>query len=110
MTLEYVLRKNGLEPGVITSYSIHYTKLYDGMHFAPTVNNKEALLKENIYENIYITGNTVIDALKYTVSSSYTFTNETLKSIDFNAKRVIVLTAHRRENLGDPLKNICSVV
>ena len=79
------------------------------IHFAPTDNNKENLLKESIKEDIYVTGNTVIDALKTTVSSTYQFTNETLKSVDFN-KKVIVVTAHRRENLGEPLENICNAI
>lgn len=81
------------------------------MHFSPTVNNKENLLKENISEEgIYITGNTVIDALKTTVKSDYIFADETLKSLDFENKRVILVTAHRRENLGEPLENICGAL
>lgn len=80
------------------------------IHFCPTESNKKNLLKENIKEDsIYITGNTVIDALRTTVSSTYEFTNETLKNIDFN-KKVVVVTAHRRENLGEPLENICNAV
>ena len=79
------------------------------IHFAPTDNNKENLLKESINQDIYVTGNTVIDALKTTVTSTYQFANETLKEIDFN-KKVIVVTAHRRENLGEPLENICNAI
>lgn len=78
------------------------------MHFSPTVKNKNNLLRENVpEENIYITGNTVIDALKTTVSDSYEFKDETLKNTDFKNNRVIIMTAHRRENLGEPLRNIC---
>ena len=81
------------------------------MHFSPTVKNKNNLLKENIpEENIYITGNTVIDALKTTVREDYEFVDETLKNTDFENKRVILVTAHRRENLGQPLENICSAL
>ena len=77
------------------------------LHFAPTVMNKNNLLKENINEkDIFITGNTVIDALKTTVRDDYKFADETVASLDFS-KKVIVVTAHRRENLGEPLKNIC---
>ncbi|MBQ4160410.1 MAG: UDP-N-acetylglucosamine 2-epimerase (non-hydrolyzing) [Clostridia bacterium] len=77
-------------------------------HFSPTVSNKNNLLKESINPaKIYITGNTVIDALKSTVREDYTFTDETLRNLDFNARRVVLVTAHRRENLGEPLKNIC---
>ena len=81
------------------------------MHFSPTVNNKNNLLKENITEeDIYITGNTVIDALKTTVREDYVFEDETLRGLDFENRKVILVTAHRRENLGEPLKNICSAL
>lgn len=78
------------------------------LHFAPTASNKSNLLNEGIKENkIYITGNTVIDALKTTVRDDYRFENKVLANIDYKAKRVITVTAHRRENLGKPLNNIC---
>lgn len=78
-------------------------------HFSPTISNKNNLLKENVDEStIYITGNTVIDALKTTVKEKYTFADETLNSLDFEGKKVILMTAHRRENLGKPLEDICS--
>lgn len=77
-------------------------------HFSPTVANKNNLLKENVKaDKIYITGNTVIDALKSTVQKDYKFSDPTLASLDFSAERVILVTAHRRENLGEPLRNIC---
>ncbi len=81
------------------------------LHFAPTKRNFENLIKENVdTEKIYITGNTVIDALKTTVKDDYQFNDETLRSLDFENNRVIVVTAHRRENLGEPLKNICNAI
>ncbi|MBQ2897877.1 MAG: UDP-N-acetylglucosamine 2-epimerase (non-hydrolyzing) [Clostridia bacterium] len=81
------------------------------MHFSPTVKNKNNLLKEGMNEDdIYITGNTVIDALKTTVRDNYKFVDKTLKGLDFENKRVILVTAHRRENLGQPLKNICEAI
>ena len=81
------------------------------MHFSPTEKNKSNLLKENVSEDaIYITGNTVIDALKTTVRADYEFKDETLKNMNWDSKKVIVMTAHRRENLGEPLKNICRAV
>lgn len=81
------------------------------LHFAPTPLAKEHLLKENIGEDgIFITGNTVIDALAHTIEEGYTFTVEELNQIDFKNKRVIAMTAHRRENLGEPLRNICRAV
>ena len=54
-------------------------------------------------------GNTVIDALKTTVRKDYEFADETLKNLDFS-KKIIVVTAHRRENLGEPLQNICRAI
>lgn len=81
------------------------------MHFAPTERNRKNLLKENTDDStIYITGNTVIDALKTTVREDYTFKDETLKNMPWDTKKVIVMTAHRRENLGEPLRNICMAV
>lgn len=77
------------------------------IHFAPTKANKSNLLKEGIKEeDIVVTGNTVIDALKTTVNKDYVFEDETLRNLDFTGKRVIAVTAHRRENLGEPLENI----
>lgn len=81
------------------------------LHFAPTPSNKQHLLNEGVNENkIYVTGNTVIDALKTTVKKDYTFQNEYLKNMSFANKRVIAVTAHRRENLGEPLVNICNAL
>ena len=81
------------------------------LHFAPTVQNRENLLREAIpAEKIYITGNTVIDALKTTVRPDYVFQTPVLNELDFEKRRVILVTAHRRENLGAPLENICSAV
>ncbi len=87
------------------------TGVMTDLHFSPTVKNKNNLLKENIDENkIFITGNTVIDALKTTVKSDYVFCDDTLNKLDYNGKKIILMTAHRRENLGEPLKNICEAV
>ena len=77
------------------------------IHFAPTATAKANLLKENVTEeNIYVTGNTVIDALMKTVDPAYTFEDEMLNHIDFLRHRVILLTTHRRENLGEPMRHI----
>lgn len=81
------------------------------LHFSPTQQNRENLLRENISDdNIFITGNTVIDALKTTVKKDYKFSDDTLNNLDFENKRIIIVTAHRRENLGEPLENICSAL
>lgn len=78
------------------------------LHFAPTLNSKQNLLNEGIKEeNIFVTGNTVIDAMEYTVEKNYVFNTEELNHINFKEKKVIMVTAHRRENWGEPLENIC---
>ena len=79
-------------------------------HFAPTERNRENLQKENVTNNVFVTGNTVIDAFKTTVKENYQFHNPVLRDIDYKSRRVILLTAHRRENLGMPLRNICRAV
>ncbi len=80
------------------------------IHFAPTQLNYENLIRENINkEDIYITGNTVIDALKMNIDSDYEFSNNKLKELDFS-KKIILLTAHRRENLGEPLEEISKAI
>ncbi|SCY87562.1 non-hydrolyzing UDP-N-acetylglucosamine 2-epimerase [Alkaliphilus peptidifermentans] len=77
------------------------------IHFAPTKENYNNLVKEGIEgKDIYITGNTVIDALLQVINDDYAFQNDLLNHIDFNAKKVIVMTCHRRENWGVPMSNI----
>lgn len=74
------------------------------MYFAPTQMSKENLLKENISEEkIYVTGNTVIDAMSTTIKDDYS--HKELEWIK-NNERMILLTAHRRENLGEPMRHI----
>jgi len=86
------------------------TSLAD-LHFAPTEAAKQNLLKEGIAEEtIFVTGNTVIDALQYTLNDAHEFEEPLLNEIDFNNNRVITVTAHRRENLGEPLKDICEAI
>lgn len=81
------------------------------LHFAPTKGSKTNLLREGINEeNIYITGNTVIDAMLHTVKEDYIFDNDTLNKIDFKNKKVIMITAHRRENWGEGIDNICEAL
>ncbi len=78
------------------------------LHFAPTAEAKSNLLREGIPENtIYITGNTVIDALKTTVQESFSFPDPRLRGLDFQRHRVLLVEAHRRENLGAPMESIC---
>ena len=81
------------------------------LHFSPTKGAKNNLLREGIDESsIYITGNTVIDAMLHTVEDDYVFENEELNKIDFINKKVIMITAHRRENWGEGISNICEAL
>lgn len=81
------------------------------LHFAPTKLSKENLLKENVNEDsIFITGNTSVDCVKTTVIKDYKFSCDTLNNIDYKNKKIITMTAHRRENLGKPLENICNAI
>lgn len=78
------------------------------MYFAPTEISKDNLLKENIDESkIFITGNTAIDAMSTTIKENYS--HKELEWIKEN-ERMILLTAHRRENLGEPMKNIFKAI
>ena len=93
-------------------------------HFAPTEGNRANLLREGVSpEGIFVTGNTVIDAFATTVKETYTFHDQTLAGLgirpagfaqnesDRNGQsRWIVLTSHRRENLGEPMKAIFRAV
>ncbi len=81
------------------------------IHFAPTKQNRENLLAEGICpEKIFVTGNTVIDALLEVVGKPYRFTDKPLSEIDFSEKRIITVTCHRRENLGENMKSIFSAI
>lgn len=76
------------------------------IHFAPTEATLQNLLREGIPpESVFVTGNTVIDAMKNTVKPEYVFRSDVLKRIDF-AKKVIMVTAHRRENLEYGIESI----
>lgn len=80
------------------------------LHFSPTMLNKANLIRENILDNIFVTGNTVLDAFQTTVKENYKFKNPKLKHMDFTKHRMILMTAHRRENIGEPLEQICNAV
>ncbi len=89
----------------------HLTGVLADLHFAPTSTARANLLAENIpAERIAVTGNTVIDALLATVDPNYCFAERELNQLDYQQKKVILLTAHRRENLGQPLENIFKAV
>ncbi|MCI7674927.1 MAG: UDP-N-acetylglucosamine 2-epimerase (non-hydrolyzing) [Phascolarctobacterium sp.] len=77
------------------------------MHFAPTGTSKANLLKENVNPaNILVTGNTVIDALQTTVHSDYHFADEDFNKVFATGHRLILMTTHRRENLGEPMRHV----
>ena len=76
------------------------------LYFCPTVNNKHNLLKEGITDGLFVTGNTVIDALKTTVREDYTFSTDELNHLPYGEKKVLLVTCHRRENYGEPMKQI----
>ncbi len=78
-------------------------------HFSPTAYNAQNLKNEGINEKVFITGNTVIDAMKYTVGDG-SFKTKKLKELDFSKRRVIAMTCHRRENYGAPMENIFRAV
>ncbi len=80
------------------------------LHFAPTAQNAENLRRENTVKNVFITGNTVIDALHTTVQKEYRFSVDALNGLDYQNRRVVLLTAHRRENYGQPMENIMAAV
>ena len=80
------------------------------LHFCPTVSNRENLAREGITDGVFITGNTVIDALKTTVVKDYRFLNELLNSLDYAGRRILLVTCHRRENYGAPMANIMTAL
>ncbi len=76
------------------------------LYFCPTENNRQNLLREGITQGLFVTGNTVIDALKTTVRKDYHFTTEILNQLPYDSKKVLLVTCHRRENYGEPMRNI----
>ena len=76
-------------------------------HFAPTTVSRNNLLKENVPEEaIYVTGNTVIDALNTTVKKDFVFADPVINKALDSGKRLILMTTHRRENLGEPMRQV----
>lgn len=81
------------------------------LHFAPTIINQKNLLDENINpDKIYITGNTVIDALISVIDKNLIFKQDILNNLDYKNKKIILLTTHRRENWGTPMENIFKAI
>ncbi|MBR1552997.1 MAG: UDP-N-acetylglucosamine 2-epimerase (non-hydrolyzing) [Schwartzia sp.] len=85
----------------------HLTGAIADMHFAPTATSAANLRAEHVPEkDIFITGNTVIDALHHTVRDEFGFADDALSSIDYRGRRVVLVTTHRRENLGEPMRHV----
>ncbi|WP_087347139.1 UDP-N-acetylglucosamine 2-epimerase (non-hydrolyzing) [Flavonifractor sp. An306] len=80
------------------------------LHFCPTAANRDNLAQEGITDGVFLTGNTVIDALKTTVRADYRFSNQLLNGLDYQGKKVILVTCHRRENYGQPMTNIMTAL
>ena len=80
------------------------------LHFCPNIANRKNLEREAIAGKMFITGNTAIDAMKYTVREDYTFQTPLLNELDFANKRVVVVTCHRRENYGKPMEDIMCAI
>ena len=80
------------------------------LHFCPTRANRANLEREGITDGVFVTGNTVIDALKTTVVKDYHFTTDLLNHLDYTGRKIILVTCHRRENYGQPMRNIFTAV
>lgn len=81
------------------------------LHFAPTKMSADNLLNEGVRpENVFITGNTVVDALLEIAKKTKKPSLKTLEELDFTKRRVVLVTTHRRESFGAPLKNICRAI
>ena len=80
------------------------------LHFSPTKANAENLRREGIRGEIFVTGNTAIDAMGYTVKEGRRFQTALLNDLDFEHHRIIAVTCHRRENYGRPMEEILSAI
>ena len=80
------------------------------LYFCPTENNRRNLEREGVSGEVFVTGNTVIDALKTTVRKDYHFTTEILNHLPYDSKKILLVTCHRRENYGQPMEDIMSAL
>jgi UDP-N-acetylglucosamine 2-epimerase (non-hydrolysing) len=89
----------------------HLTSVLADLHFAPTAQSCKNLLSEGVKrEDIFICGNTVIDSLFLMIKKNHIFTEPLLRDKKIFEKKIILVTVHRRENWGEPLKNICQAL
>ena len=107
--IEAGLRTGNLDHPFPEEMNRRLTTQLSRLHFAPTTRARDALLAENVNSsNIFVTGNTVIDALLQTVSAKHAFDEDVLNHI--GSRRLVLVTTHRRESFGAPLQEICSAL
>ena len=80
------------------------------LHFSPTAANRDNLRREGIAKGVFLTGNTVIDAMATTVRKDFRFPTDVLNHLDYAGKTVIAVTCHRRENYGEPMEHIMTAL
>jgi UDP-N-acetylglucosamine 2-epimerase (non-hydrolysing) len=80
------------------------------LHFSPTESNAQNLRREAVMGEIFVTGNTAIDAMQTTVQKDFSFSEPLLNTLDFTGRRIVVVTCHRRENYGEPMQNIMHAI
>ncbi len=80
------------------------------LHFCPTESNRRNLAAEGVARGVFVTGNTVIDALQTTVVKEFSFGEDSLNRLDYEGRKVILVTCHRRENYGQPMEDIMSAL
>jgi UDP-N-acetylglucosamine 2-epimerase (non-hydrolysing) len=108
--VEAGLRTDDLRQPFPEELNRRVTSLVTTLHFAPTLRAREALLREHVPpERIVITGNTVIDALLQSRQPHYRFANPALTTLDAT-QRVLLVTLHRRESFGAPMRSVCSAL
>ncbi len=77
------------------------------LHFAPTERSRQNLLREGVTHGVHVVGNTIVDTLQDVGRESYLFRNPEVRSLPLEIGRWVLVTAHRRENIGRPLRQIC---
>jgi UDP-N-acetylglucosamine 2-epimerase (non-hydrolysing) len=109
--IEAGLRTNDPENPFPEEMNRRLTSAIAALHFAPTETARQALLREGICpEKIFVTGNTVIDALRTTVKKNYTFSDPHLRRVVQQSKRIVLVTMHRRESWGEPMRAAASAL
>ena len=109
--VEAGLRTGNLEQPFPEEANRRLTTRLARWHFAPTALAQANLLSEGVEPStIYVTGNTVVDALTETASQPFAFPSGPVSDALSSGRRIVLVTAHRRENWGEPYRNICAAV